>query len=199
MKPFVLLAFGLWAGTAAAGSQVAGRLPQVADGSLAQAAGEAAAPSTGLRRGKVHAEFWASDIQVANLAVKFGGGPFYLALMAGIAPGRDSRFSFGLGLGGHVNLARRLWLDLDVTGGAVQPVQKPLEGDGGNVLGQARLMLGFQVLPRLAVFAGPTYNAWYTWGQPDFGSITRLPVRESQPETDQRLQHWPGFQVGLHI
>lgn len=198
MKSFVLLAFGLWAGTAAAESRLAGRLLLEADGTLAQEAGAAAAPG-GLRKGKVHAEFWGSDIQVANMAVKFGGGPFYLALMAGFAPGRDSRFSFGLGVGGHLNLARRLWLDMDVAGGAVQPVQKPLEGDGGNILGQARLMLGFQVLPRLAVFAGPTYNAWFVWGQPDFNVITRLPVRENQMEADQRLQHWPGFQVGLHI
>lgn len=198
MKSFVLLALWLWAGAAAAESRVAHRLSLEADGPLAQAAGEEA-PTRGLRRGKVHAEFWASDIQVANLAVKFGGGPFYFALMAGIAPGRDSRFSFGAGLGGHLNLAQRLWLDMDLTGGAVQPVQKPLEGDGGNVLAQARLMLGFQVLPRLAVFAGPTYNAWFVWGQPDFGSVTRLSVQETHPKEDQRLQHWPGFQVGLHI
>jgi hypothetical protein len=78
-------------------------------------------------------------------------------------------------------------------------VQKPLEGDGGNVLGQARLMLGFQVLPRLALFAGPTYNAWFVWGQPDFDSVTRFPVTQSEPKPDQRLQHWPGLQVGLHI
>ncbi|MFP2913593.1 peptidase, partial [Pyxidicoccus sp. 3LFB2] len=156
-------------------------------------------PTRGLRRGKVHVELWASDIQVTNLAVKFGGGPFYLTLMSGFEPGRDARFSFGAGLGGHLTLGHRFWLDGDVTGGAVQPVQKPLEGDGGNVLGQARLMLGFQVLPRLAVFAGPTYNLWFVWGQPDFDSITRMSVSERQPEADQRVQHWPGLQLGLHI
>ena len=194
MKSFALLASWLWAGAAAAGQFPGASL-------LAAEAGETApvAHSSGLRKGKVHLELWASDIQVANLGVKIGGGPFYMTLLSGFAPGRDARFSFAAGLGGHLTLAHRLWLDMDVTGGAVQPVQKPLEGDGGNVLGQARLMLGFQVLPRLAVFAGPTYNMWFVWGQPDFDSVTRMSVRERRPKEDQRLQHWPGLQVGLHI
>ncbi|MCE9668733.1 peptidase [Myxococcus stipitatus] len=173
------------------------------DVALAQTADdtELAPERRGLRRGNVHMELWASDIQLANLAVKVGGGPFYLTLLAGLEPGsrNEARFSFGLGLGGHIVVSHRFWVDLDVTGGAVQPVQKPLEGDGGNVLGQARVMLGFQVLPRLAVFAGPTYNLWFVWGQPDFASVTRMSVSESRPKEDQRLQHWPGLQVGLHF
>ncbi|MCP3099174.1 peptidase [Myxococcus sp. K15C18031901] len=170
---------------------------------LAQQAGETDPPPEqyGLRKGNVHMEMWASDIQLANLAVKVGGGPFYLTLLAGLEPGGhdDARFSFGLGLGGHIVVSHRFWVDLDVTGGAVQPVQKPLEGDGGNVLGQARVMVGFQILPRLAVFAGPTYNLWFVWGQPDFATVTRMSVSESRPKADQRLQHWPGLQVGLHF
>jgi hypothetical protein len=201
MKSFALLASWLWAGAAVAGQfPGASRLaPEAGETRLAQEVGEPSGSSRALRKGKVHMELWASDIQLANLAVKIGGGPFYVTLMSGFEPGRDARFSFGAGLGGHLTLAQRLWLDGDLTGGAVQPVQKPLEGDGGNVLGQARLMLGFQVLPRLAVFAGPTYNLWFVWGQPDFDAITRLSVSASQPKPDQRLQHWPGLQVGLHI
>ncbi|MFP2928789.1 peptidase [Pyxidicoccus sp. 3LG] len=202
MKSFALLASCLWAGAAVAGQLPVSFRPGPEAGGprLAQLSGEPAPVSPGgLRKGKVHMETWASDIQFFNLAAKIGGGPFYMTVLAGIEPGRDARFSFGAGLGGHVTLARRLWLDMDITGGAVQPVQKPLEGDGGNVLGQARLMLGFQLLPRLAVFAGPTYNAWFVWGEPDFESVTRMSVQESQPKPDQRLQHWPGLQVGLHI
>ncbi|QSQ21162.1 peptidase [Pyxidicoccus parkwayensis] len=204
MKSLALLASWLWAGAAVAGQfpGASGLMPEAAaESRLEQAAGEppAATPARGLRKGKVHVELWASDIQYANLAVKFGGGPFYVTLLSGFEPGRDSRFSFGLGVGGHLTLGHRFWLDGDVTGGGVQPVQKPLEGDGGNVLAQVRLMLGFQVLPRLALFAGPTYNAWFVWGQPDFDSITRMSVSQSEPKPDQRLQHWPGLQVGLHI
>ncbi|WP_044890189.1 hypothetical protein [Myxococcus hansupus] len=203
MKSFALLAFGLWAGAASAESLFAHRLTLL-DGrerTFAQQAGDGApeSASRGLRRGSAHMEFWASDIQVANMGVKIGGGPIYLTLMAGLEPGRDARFNFAVGVGGHMTLARRLWVDLDVTGGAVQPVRNPLEGDGGNVLGQARLMVGFQLLPRLAVFAGPTYNAWFSWGASDFDSITRMPFSESNPEPDQRLQHWPGLQVGIQI
>lgn len=202
MKSFALLAFGLWAGTATADSRYAPRLSLMSErGAFAlQPGDDVSEPSSrGLRRGSTHMEFWLSDIQVANMGVKLGGGAVYFTLMAGLEPGRDARFSFAAGVGGHMTLSQRLWVDLDVTGGAVQPVRNPLEGDGGNVLGQARLMLGFQLMPRLAVFAGPTYNAWFSWGESDFDSITRLSFRESNPEPDQRLQHWPGIQVGLHI
>lgn len=204
-QPCALLALWLWAGAAAAEVSAARALPLVeGEGAFAQESSDASpAPGIrrGLRRGNVHMELWGSDIQLANLAVKVGGGPLYLTLLAGIEPGsrNEARFSFGLGVGGHVVLSHRFWLDLDVTGGAVQPVQKPLEGDGGNVLGQARVMLGVQVLPRLAVFAGPTYNMWFVWGQPDFASVTRMSVSQSHPKADQRLQHWPGLQLGLHF
>ncbi|NVJ09489.1 peptidase [Myxococcus sp. AM001] len=202
MKSFALLAFGLWAGTAAANSRYAPRLSLMGErGAFAQQGGEDVLEPTsrGLRRGSTHMEFWVSDIQVSNMGVKLGGGAVYFTLMAGLEPGRDARFSFAAGVGGHMTLSQRLWVDLDVTGGAVQPVRNPLEGDGGNVLGQARLMLGFQFLSRLAVFAGPTYNAWFSWGESDFDAITRFSFRENHPEPDQRLQHWPGIQVGLHI
>ncbi|NTX37536.1 peptidase [Myxococcus sp. CA033] len=204
MKPCALLALWLWAGAAAAEVGAARPLALVeGEGAFAQSASEPGLTPgrRGLRRGNVHMELWASDIQLANLAVKVGGGPVYLTLLAGIEPGsrNEARFSFGLGVGGHVVMSHRFWLDLDVTGGAVQPVQKPLEGDGGNVLGQARVMLGVQVLPRLAVFVGPTYNLWFVWGQPDFASVTRMSVSQSQPKADQRIQHWPGLQLGLHF
>ncbi|WP_426734079.1 peptidase [Myxococcus faecalis] len=203
MKPRALLALWLWAGAAVADVRAARPLAmEEGEGAFAQSADPGPEPERrGLRKGNVHMELWASDIQLANLAVKLGGGPFYLTLLAGIEPGSrdEARFNFGLGVGGHMVLSHRFWLDLDVTGGAVQPVQKPLEGDGGNVLGQLRLMLGVQVMPRFAVFVGPTYNAWLVWGQPDFASVTRMSVRESHPKADKRLQHWPGLQLGLHF
>lgn len=202
MKSFALLAFGLWAGTSAAESRYAPRVSLLSErGAFAQQAEDDVSQSSsqGLRRGSTHMEFWVSDIQVANMGVKLGGGAVYFTLMAGLEPGRDARFSFAAGVGGHMTLSRRLWVDLDVTGGAIQPVRNPLEGDGGNVLGQARLTLGVQLMSRLAVFAGPTYNAWFSWGASDFDAVTRLSFRESNPKPDQRLQHWPGVQVGLHI
>lgn len=203
MRPFALLALWLWAGAAAAEVGTVGPLAlDEGEDVFEQGSGESTPTSKrGLRRGNVHMELWASDIQLANLAVKVGGGNFYLTLFAGLEPGgrKDARFNFGLGVGGHVVLSHRLWLDLDVTGGAVQPVQKPLEGDGGNMLGQLRLMLGVQVASRFALFVGPTYNLWFVWGQPDFASVTRMSVSESRPKADQRIQHWPGLQLGMHF
>jgi hypothetical protein len=151
------------------------------------------------KKGQLHLELWASDMQLTNVAVKFGGKYFYTTLIAGLGPDdRLQRFSLGLGLGGHAVLSERVWMDVDLTGGTVYAVREAFSGDSGNVLMQARLMVGFQVAPRFAVFAGPTFNTWIVWGAPGFARISTVRVQEHF-DTDARLQYWPGFQVGVRI
>ncbi|MBJ6760541.1 caspase family protein [Myxococcaceae bacterium JPH2] len=151
------------------------------------------------REGQFHVEVWSSDIQLTNLGLKFGGRYLYTTLIAGMGPDdRLDRFSLGIGLGGHIPVSERFWVDVDVAAHAVTPMRKPFE-DSVPLLGQVRAMVGFQVLPRLAVFAGPTYNVFATWDEtPDFQSITTMRVH-TQWDLSTRLQNWPGFQVGLRL
>ena len=111
---------------------------------------------------------------------------------------RFQRFSLGLGVGGHIPLGSRFWVDVDAVGSQVLSTDSPFSSKSNNLLTQARAMLGFQVMPRLAVFGGPTYNAWFTWGEPGFAKLTTLSVK-SHSGTDSRVQHWPGFQLGVRI
>ena len=77
------------------------------------------------------------QLQLTNLAVKFGGKYVYTALMAGIGPdNRLQRFSYGLGLGIHIPLGTRFWLDMDVAGSGVHAVKDPWRGN--NLLAQGR-------------------------------------------------------------
>lgn len=146
-----------------------------------------------------HLETWASDIQLLNVGVKFGGKSTYTTLMAGVGPDeRLQRYSLGMGLGGRVTLGQRFWVELDVTGGVVRLRGQPLLG-GANVLGQGRLMLGLQLFKHLALFAGPTYNTYFSWSEEDRHAPTTLPVRVYQVDPDITLQHWPGMQLGLRI
>ena len=146
-----------------------------------------------------HLETWASDIQLFNVGVKFGGKSTYTTLLAGIGPDeRLQRYSLGLGLGGRMSMGQRFWLELDLAGSVVRLRGQPLLG-GANVLGQGRLMFGLQLFKCLAVFAGPTYNAYFSWSDEDRHAPTLLPVRLYQVDSDITLQHWPGVQLGLRI
>ncbi|MBN8230444.1 caspase family protein [Corallococcus macrosporus] len=152
------------------------------------------------KKGQLHLEVYGSDVQLTNLALKFGGRYFYTTLLAGLGPDdRFQRFSLGLGLGGHIPLGSRFWADVDVAGSQVLSTRAPFSGSTNSLLTQARLMLGFQVMPRLAVFAGPTYNVAFTWGEPEFAKLTTLPVRSHNFDANTRMQRWPGFQVGVRL
>ncbi|RKG71964.1 caspase family protein [Corallococcus terminator] len=152
------------------------------------------------KKGQFHLEVFGSDLQLTNVALKFGGKHLYTTFIAGIGPDdRFQRFSLGLGLGGHIPLGSRFWVDVDAAGSNVLSTDNPFSDNTGNLLAQVRAMVGFQVMSRFAVFGGPTYNAWFTWGDPGFAKLSTLPVRSHDLSTTRRVQHWPGFQLGVRI
>ncbi len=149
-------------------------------------------------KGQLHLELWSSDIQLTNAAVKFGGRYVYTTLLAGIGPDdRLDRYSFGLGFGIHVPLGPRFWMDLDLTGSTIRSVKEPFRGE--NVLAQTRVMFGFQVANRFAVFAGPTYNGYFAFSPEDQRKVTTFPVRQHRLDEESTLQYWPGLQLGLRL
>jgi hypothetical protein len=152
------------------------------------------------KKGQFHVEAWASDIQLTNLAVKFGGKYVYTTLLAGLGPDdRLQRYSLGLGLGVHLPLGERFWLDGDVAGSTVLRVSAPFTSSA-NLLTQGRLMLGFNLFERLAVFAGPTYNAFFASRDEDRFTLSTLPVRQQRLGlSTTTVQYWPGVQLGVRI
>lgn len=151
------------------------------------------------KKGQLHLETWGSDIQLANLAVKFGGRYVYTAVMAGMGPDdRLQRFTLGLALGGHIPLGERFWLDVDGAAHSVHTMREPFVR--ANLLTQGRAMLGFQVAPRFAVFAGPTYNVYFRFDDGDSRPLSTLPVRsDSLGSGEGSLEYWPGLQLGVRI
>lgn len=151
------------------------------------------------KKGQFHVELYGSDIQLTNLAVKFGGKYLYTALLSGIGPDdRLERFSLGLGLGLHLPLGERMWLDGDVAGSTVLRVRDPF-GGSSNVLGQGRLMLGVQLFERFAFFGGPTYNVYFAGSEQDRYKLTTLPSREQWVNERTTVRYWPGVQLGIRM
>jgi hypothetical protein len=152
------------------------------------------------KKGQFHLELWASDIQLTNLAVKFGGKYVYTTVVAGVGPDdRLQRFTLGLGFGGHVPIGSRLWLDADVVGSSVRGVRDPFAA-GANLLAQGRLMLGVQILERLALFGGLTYNAYFAFSEADRYTLTTVPlVQRRSIGGESTVDYWPGAQAGVRF
>jgi len=151
------------------------------------------------KKGQFHVELYGSDIQLTNFAVKFGGKYLYTALLSGIGPDdRLERFSLGLGLGLHLPLGERMWLDGDVAGSTVLRVRDPF-GGSSNVLGQGRLMLGVQLFERFAFFGGPTYNVYLAGSEQDRYTLTTLPSRAQWVNERTTVRYWPGVQLGIRM
>ncbi|HEX5745163.1 MAG TPA: caspase family protein [Archangium sp.] len=151
------------------------------------------------KKGQFHVELYGSDIQLTNLAVKFGGKYLYTALLGGIGPDdRLERFSLGMGLGLHLPLGERMWLDGDVAGSTVLRVRDPF-GGSANVLGQGRVMLGVQLFERFAFFGGPTYNVYFAGSEGDRYKLTTLPSREEWLSESTTVRYWPGVQLGIRM
>jgi hypothetical protein len=149
-------------------------------------------------KGQRHLELYSSDVQLTNLAVKFGGRFVYTTLLAGIGPDdRLDRYSLGLGFGVHIPLGPRLWLDLDMAASMVHAVKQPFRGQ--NVLGQTRAMFGVQVAKHFAVFGGPTYNAYFAFSPEDLRKVTTLPVSLHYFDAENSVQYWPGMQLGVRL
>ncbi|MFY0526832.1 caspase family protein [Archangium gephyra] len=151
------------------------------------------------KKGQFHVELYGSDIQLTNLAVKFGGKYLYTALLGGIGPDdRLERFSLGLGLGLHLPLGERMWLDGDVAGSTMLRVRDPF-GGSSNVLCQGRLMLGVQLFERFAFFGGPTYNVYFAGRDEERYRLTTLPSREQWVNPFTTVRYWPGVQLGIRM
>ena len=62
-------------------------------------------------------QFWSSDTEIANMGLRLGSKHIYNLLMVGLQPYETPvRWSYGIGMGGHIPLAENLFLNIDVLG-----------------------------------------------------------------------------------
>jgi hypothetical protein len=86
---------------------------------------------------------------------------------------------------------------VDAVASTVHDRKEPFDGE--NLLAQARVMVGFQLFSRLAVFAGPTYNTYFAFSPEERRKVTTMKVTERPLGSDGAWQRWPGFQAGLRL
>ncbi len=154
------------------------------------------------REGNVHPEVSINDTASINLALRFPATYTYSFIEAGLHPGGEGRgWQLGFGFGGHIPVAKQLFVDVDIAGHAVFRGLSDVDTPDG--LAKLRAMFGWQAFPRLAVFGGPTLNVLvernvetllsrpglYQWGPHAY--------RDSAEQL--RVRVWPGFVAGVRF
>ena len=149
------------------------------------------------RKGGVFADVWTSDTAAVNVALKLRAKYTYSFFAAGLHPvGAGRGAMFGLGFGGHIPLRQGFYLDLDLSTHVAFPRFQFAELPG--LLNTARLLFGYQITRRFAVWGGPSFNSYVDFG----GERTRIGygyVTARVPADPYTVRMWPGFAVGFQL
>ena len=172
----------------------------------------------------LHLQLWASDTEAANLGIRIGSRHVYSLLMVGSYPHGDlGRWSSGFGIGGHIPLSKRFFLNVDfITRGVTYTdesgeVDAPMSrgsdwlrvtytDDSGEdtwrydedaVLNKLRLGFGWERHKWFSVFGGVSLNFLVSgrWDTSDFGYGFDHVYRRG----DMTVRVWPGFFAGVQF
>ena len=155
-----------------------------------------------VKNNPLHLQLWGSDTEVANLGVRLGSRHFYSLLMVGSYPHGDlGRWSSGFGIGGHIPLGKRLFLNVDlITRGMVYTDDSEKDAwvyDEHTVLNKLRLGFGWERHKWFSVFGGVSLNFLVSHrpDTSDFGYGFDHVYRED----DVTIRVWPGFFAGVQF
>jgi len=183
---------------------VAGRVDGAQVG-LVNVAGRTEGESVGLLsfvgNGQAHVQVWGSDVSLSNVGLKLGGRYIYTLLTAGFTPpldGERRRYVLGAGFGGHIPLGR-FYVDVDVVGSTLH--SRRMFEESEHVLGQLRLMAGWQVARRFAVYGGVTSNTLVSWDSDERWEELGIGPEWREVSDGGRVvaRTWPGVLVGVQL
>lgn len=142
-------------------------------------------------KGRTHLDLW-SELEVGLLAtaVKHGGKYWHSIYGTGTRL-TDPGLTAILGFGGHFRFTDMIYLDVDVLG-YVMPSFESWEKT--VILSQARPVVGLNVIPQLALFAGPSFNALLPRKGTDWAPDYAARLEKGSGETPSV---WPGVTLGM--
>ena len=150
----------------------------------------------------LHLQLWGSDTEVANLGIRIGSRHVYSLLMVGSHPHGDlGRWSSGFGVGGHIPLNRRFFLNVDFITRGVTYTDDSGEDtwryDEHTVLNKLRLAFGWEQHKWFSLFGGVSFNFLVSdrWDTSDFGYGFDHVYRGE----DTTVRIWPGFFAGVQF
>lgn len=142
--------------------------------------------------GVLRGEVYGSDVNPLNLSLKLGTERVYSVFTVGAGRfGGREHFSLGFGLGVHLPVQQRFFVDVDALSSTLH-VDRKWSFD--HALYQLRAIGGFQVSRRFALIAGPTLNVQVAEDDDTLLPLGRLVITEGH-----RARVWPGLQLGVRI
>lgn len=145
--------------------------------------------------GRTHADAWAATDATASVALQHGSKWVHNYYGFTMSFAGDSGTALGplLGIGVHLPAAP-VFVDIDAI---CHVLFDPQESGTPQTLNQARAVVGLQIAPEFAVYAGPTFNALITKAgeAPRAGTLSGLEWTEG--DTDQTTYFWPGLTAGV--
>ena len=155
-----------------------------------------------VKNNPLHLQLWGSDTEVANLGIRLGSRHVYSLLMVGSYPHGDlGRWSSGFGIGGHIPLNKRLFLNVDFITRQVGYTDESAENawwyDEQIVLNKLRLGFGWEQHKWFSIFGGVSLNFLVSdrWDTSDFGYGFDRVYRSD----DTTVRIWPGFFAGVQF
>ena len=150
----------------------------------------------------LHLQLWGSDTEVANLGVRLGSRHVYSLLMVGSYPHGDlGRWSSGFGIGGHIPLGKRFFLNVDFitrrVGYTDTSEEETWRYDENTVLNKLRFGFGWERHKWFSVFGGLSLNFLVSdrWDTSDFG----YGFDHVYQGEDTTVRIWPGFFAGVQF
>jgi hypothetical protein len=150
-----------------------------------------------VRKGQIHLDVWASDTFVSNIALKTGSKHVYSILAVGYQPsfGDDPyRWATGIGIGGHIPFGSK-FVNIEALSFHVN------EGEAWendlHMINKLRLIGGWEINPRLSVFAGLTLNVLVS--QVNDGDHMAIGSFYDHTGDDTWVRMWPGFVAGVQF
>ena len=146
-------------------------------------------------QGLNHVSVFTSDLNALNVGLRLGGRYFYNWLTVGFQPHIEGQWSMGLGIGGHVPISERFFINFDASAHKVTSQR----WDDLHLLTRLRVAAGYRFLPRLAVVAGVTGNVLASFDNKRVDGLGYGAQFFLEDSTDVNVSIWPGFFLGLEI
>lgn len=156
-------------------------------------------PLNVILNGQFRVAAFASEAGLGHFELKTGGRHFYNVLSVGYLPTDSARVLLGYGVGGHFPCCgERLFVDADLVGFRVNPMDDLMSFDGTSYLAKLRVTGGWAVAPPLSLIGGLAVNGWLSDSETG-ADIPFLPIPMLTLEGDTNISIWPGFLFGVEV
>ena len=149
-----------------------------------------------IKRGRHHVDVWGSESGLFMVGGQLGGKYTHAILGVGVRPGPDgARFAFGGGIGFHVDASDKLGIDVDF----LHHDLSAFSATRSVQMSQARVLFDFELISRVRVFAGPTFNVLESNDPTDVNPSPYGSWTVTRPASEWHVAIWPGIALGTRL